>query len=54
MGLFRRKIKSKYLSIKEIQQIMREDRWMPTAIFFSRKERLYCKAKNYIWNLEEG
>ena len=33
MGLFRRKIKPQFLSIVEIQQIMRGDRWMPTAIF---------------------
>lgn len=28
-----KKFKPKYLSIKEIQEVMRQDDWMPTAIF---------------------
>lgn len=44
-----RKIKPRFLSIKEIQQIMKEDRYMPTAIFSAKKTDYIVKPNGTIF-----
>ena len=48
MGLFRKKIKPKFLSVVEIQQIMRENRWMPTAIFSATHTEYIVPARTIL------
>lgn len=45
MRLFKRKIKPVFLTITEIQQIMREDKWMPTAIFSATRTEYIVPAR---------
>lgn len=45
MFLFKKKIKPVFMTIPEIQQIMRENRWMPTAIFSATHTKYIVSAK---------
>ena len=45
MSLFKRKFKPKFLTITEIQQTMREGRWMPTSIFSATHTEYIVPAK---------
>lgn len=46
-----RKFKPRYLTIKEIQQKMRDGRGMPTAIFSAQKKDYIVKPRGTIFGI---
>lgn len=45
MGLFKRKFKPKYLTVKEIRKIMKNGEDMPTAIFSATRTEYIVPAR---------
>lgn len=46
-----RKIKPKFLTVKEIRQIMKEGKDMPTAIFSAQKQDYIVKPRGTIFGI---
>lgn len=49
-----KKIKPRFLSITEIQEIMKSDRYMPTAIFSAKKTDYIVKPRTIFGNKKKG
>lgn len=49
-----KRIKPKFLSITEIQEIMKTDRYMPTAIFPAKKTDYIVKPRTIFGNKKGG
>lgn len=48
-----RKFKPRYLAVKEIQQIMRDGKNMPTAIFSAQKKDYIVKPRGTIFGSQK-